>query len=240
MAGFANLTYDFTDQISLEAGGRYTWDKRSAPSCGRTTWAADRRCLAGGRGLWRPSTNFAERHLHQVHAARLAELEAGQQQHDLCQLSQGFKGGGFDPRGVGVNAPAGVSQGDYLSFRPEKVNSYEIGVKTRLFDRRLSLNLAAFRMDYTDVQIPGSVACTVNGLPSFCGVVSNAGKARMQGVEAEGRLKLGAVTLNGSLGYIDAKYKQYLTLINGVTTDVAAFARCRTPRRGRPIRPPTR
>jgi iron complex outermembrane receptor protein len=50
----------------------------------------------------------------------------------------------------------------------------------------LALNLAAFRMDYTDVQIPGSVACTVSGLPSFCGVVSNAGKARMQGVEAEG------------------------------------------------------
>jgi iron complex outermembrane receptor protein len=116
-----------------------------------------------------------------------------------------------------------MTQGEYLSFRPEKVNSYELGVKTRLFDRRLSLNLAAFRMDYTDVQIPGSVACTVAGLPSFCGVVSNAGKARMQGVEAEGRLKLGAFTLNGSLGYIDAKYLKYMTLIAGQPTDVAAY-----------------
>ena len=92
---------------------------------------------------------------------------------------------------MGVNAPAGVSQGQYLSFRPESVNNYELGLKTRLFARKLSLNLAAFRMDYTDVQIPGSVACTVSGLPSFCGVVSNAGKARMQGAEAEARVKLG-------------------------------------------------
>jgi iron complex outermembrane receptor protein len=29
-AAFANLSYDFTDQLSLEAGGRYTWDKRYA------------------------------------------------------------------------------------------------------------------------------------------------------------------------------------------------------------------
>jgi iron complex outermembrane receptor protein len=77
-------------------------------------------------------------------------------------------------------------------------------------------------MDYTDVQIPGSVACTVSGLPSFCGVVSNAGKARMQGVEAEAKLKLGALSLNGSLGYIDAKYLKYITLIAGQPTDVAA------------------
>ena len=124
---------------------------------------------------------------------------------------------------MGVNAPPGETQGEFLSFRPEKVNNYEVGVKTRLLDRKLALNLAAFRMDYTDVQIPGSVACTVSGLPSFCGVVSNAGKARMQGVEAEGHFKLGLLTLNGSLGYIDAKYLKYITLINNAPVDVAAY-----------------
>jgi iron complex outermembrane receptor protein len=83
-------------------------------------------------------------------------------------------------------------------------------------------------MDYTDVQIPGSVACVSGGVPTFCGVVSNAGKARMQGFELETRARLidgdsGTLTLAGSLGYIDAAYKTYITNIAGVPTDVAAF-----------------
>lgn len=98
-----------------------------------------------------------------------------------------------------------------------------MGYKGSLLDRKLFVALAAFRMDYQDVQIPGSVACTVSGLPSFCGVVSNAGKARMQGVEFETRANLGPVTLSGSLGYIDAKFQKYVTNIGGVPTDVAAF-----------------
>ncbi|MFN5780794.1 MAG: TonB-dependent receptor domain-containing protein, partial [Novosphingobium sp.] len=57
----------------------------------------------------------------------------------------------------------------------------------------------------------------------FCGVVSNAGKARMQGLEFEARANLGALTLSGSLGYIDAKFQKYITNIASVPTDVAAF-----------------
>jgi iron complex outermembrane receptor protein len=46
------------------------------------------------------------------------------------------------------------------------------------------LALAAFLMDYTDVQIPGSVACVVSGVPTFCGVVNNAGNPRQVYVTA--------------------------------------------------------
>ena len=50
----------------------------------------------------------------------------------------------------------------------------------------------------------------------------------MKGFEFETRAKLiggesGTLTFNGSLGYIDAKYKTYITNIGGVPTDVAAF-----------------
>jgi iron complex outermembrane recepter protein len=153
-----------------------------------------------------------------------------------ASYSKGFKGGGFDPRGAGVNAPntdgvPGLSDAEiaaFLSFRPESVDSYELGYKASLFDRRVYLALAGFYMDYTDVQIPGSVACVIGGLPSFCGVVSNAGKARMQGFEVETRAKLidsatGTLTFAGSLGYIDAKYKTYIANIASVPTDVVAF-----------------
>jgi len=223
-AGFADFTYDFTDQISLSAGGRYTWDKRGATIL-RQNYLGGGSPVFGGAGVaaGAPSTNFDGSATYTKFTPRASLAYKPNSDNTVyVSFSQGFKGGGFDPRGVGTNAPSGMSQGDFLSFRPEKVNSYELGFKTRLFDRKLSLNLAAFRMDYTDVQIPGSVACTVSGLPSFCGVVSNAGKARMQGLEAEGKLKLGRITLNGSLGYIDAKYRTYITNIASVPTDVAA------------------
>ena len=145
-----------------------------------------------------------------------------------ASYSQGFKGGGFDPRGVGANAPAGVSQSDFLSFKPETVDSYEVGYKANLFDHRLYIATAAFYMDYTDVQIPGSVACSVGGFTTFCGVVSNAGKARMKGFEFEGKAKLvdsdaGKLTLSGSLGYIDAKYISYITNVASTPTQVAQY-----------------
>ena len=106
---------------------------------------------------------------------------------------------------------------------PKSVDSYEVGYKANLFGRRVYVAAAGFCMDYTNVQIPGSVACVIGGLPSFCGVVSNAGKARMQGFEFETRAKLidsdrGTLTFAGSLGYIDAKYKSYITNIAGVPT----------------------
>jgi len=87
----------------------------------------------------------------------------------------------------------------------------------------MTVALAGFWADYKDVQIPGSVACTVGGLPSFCGVVSNAGKARLRGFEAETRLNLGALTLSGSVGYIDAKFLSYITNIAGTPTEVAQY-----------------
>jgi iron complex outermembrane receptor protein len=161
-------------------------------------------------------------------------------QNFYVSYAQGFKGSGFDPRGAGANAPDlngnGVREdaeiAAFLSFDAETVDSYEIGYKASLLDRRLNLALAAFRADYSDVQIPGSEACTINGLPSFCGTVTNAGKARFQGFEAEVSTKVArsfarpgdALTLSGSLGYIDAQFREYITNIAGKgPVDVAEF-----------------
>jgi iron complex outermembrane receptor protein len=141
---------------------------------------------------------------------------------------------------VGANAPDLNGNGirgendevaAFLSFRPESVDSYEVGYKGNAFDGGLTYALAGFYADYTDVQIPGSVACIVSGLPSFCGVTSNAGKATFKGVELEFNARLGEslardgdrLNLLGAVGYIDAQFDQYISNIASVPTDVAAF-----------------
>jgi iron complex outermembrane receptor protein len=240
-AVFGDFTYDLSDQFSISLGGRYTWDKREAQIL-RQNYLGGGSPVFGGAGVasGAPSTNFAGERNFSKFTPRASVSFKPSSDHTLyASYSQGFKGGGFDPRGVGANAPDldgnGVRSNDevagFLSFRPEKVDSYELGYKGNLFGDKLYVALAGFYADYTDVQIPGSVACSVGGLPTFCGVVSNAGKATFKGVELEARAKLvqdfaqagDNLMLSGSLGYIDAQYKEYITNIAGVPTDVAEF-----------------
>lgn len=239
-AVFGDLTYDFSDQFSLSVGGRYTWDKREAFIL-RQNYLGGGSPEFGGAGVpfGAPSTNFIGNRSFNKFTPRASLTFKPTPDHTLyASYSQGFKGGGFDPRGVGANAPAaipGAPTNDevsaFLSFRPEKVDSYEVGYKGSLLDGALNVALAGFYADYTDVQIPGSVACSVGGLPTFCGIVSNAGKATFKGLEFEGRARLGRdmatpgdrLTFSTALGYIDADYKEYITNIAGVPTDVAEF-----------------
>ena len=240
-AVFGDATFDFTDQLSLSVGGRYTWDTREA-SILRQNYLGGGSPVFGGAGVafGAPGTNFDGKRSFNKFTPRASLSFKPTPDHTLyASYSQGFKGGGFDPRGVGVNAPDTDGNGTrsddeiaaFLSFRPEQVESYEVGYKGSLMDGAVNVAIAGFYADYTDVQIPGSVACTVSGLPSFCGVVSNAGKATFKGVEFEGRVRLGEdlatvgdrLTLSTALGYIDADYKEYVSNIGGVPTDVADF-----------------
>jgi iron complex outermembrane receptor protein len=240
-AVFGDFTYDFSDQLSISVGGRYTWDQRGA-SILRQNYLGGGSPVFGGPGtpLGGPSTDFTGEATFKKFTPRASISFKPTPDHNIyASFSQGFKGGGFDPRGVGVNAPDLNGDGSlqdseiasYLSFKPETVDSYEIGYKGNLFDGAIYLALAAFHMDYKDVQIPGSAGCTVGGVATFCGIITNAGKARFDGIELETTARLaedmiaGGDRLNfsGSLGYIHADYQEYIALIAGAPTDVADF-----------------
>lgn len=241
---FGDFTYDFTKQFSISVGGRYTVDRRDSNILRQNFLFGGSPFFGtpGGVALGAPATNFQGKGKFTKFTPRASISFKPTPDHNLyASYSQGFKGGGFDPRGVGANAPDTNGNGTrdasevaaFLGFRSETVDSYEIGYKASLFDRRLNFALAAFRADYSDVQIPGSSGCVVGGIATFCGVVTNAGKARFQGIEFEGSAKLArdfatsgdALTLSGSLGYIDAKFRRYITNIGDRPTDVAAFRR---------------
>ena len=240
-AVFGDFTFDLTDQLSVSLGGRYTWDERSANIL-RQNYLGGGSPFFGGAGIpfGGPSTNFeGSRDFKKFTPRASVSFQPTPDHNFYASYSQGFKGGGFDPRGVGVNAPdlnddgvqSDAEVASFLSFAPETVDSYEIGYKGSLLDGALTVAIAGFYADYTDVQIPGSVACEVGGLPTFCGIVSNAGKAEFKGLEFESNLRVGRdlfgpgdrlnIALSG--GYIDAEYKEYITNIGGVPTDVAEF-----------------
>jgi len=148
----------------------------------------------------------------------------------------GFKGGGFDPRGQTTacrNATGGLCTPDqvfhFMAFEPETVDSFELGWKASLLDNRLNVRLAGFLGKYKNVQIPGSVGFDSNGdgvNDSFIGITSNAADADVNGFEFEGSALVGKgfagagsrLSINWSLGYIDAKFN---TFIDAFGVDVA-------------------
>ncbi len=237
---FGDFTYDLTDQLSLSVGGRYTWDERTADIL-RQNYLGGGSPVFGGAGIpfGAPSTDFQGSADFNKFTPRVSLSFQPTPDHNIyASFSQGFKGGGFDPRGVGVNAPAATPGAPtdaevaaFLSFQPEEVDSYEIGYKGNLLGDAVYIALAGFYADYTNVQIPGSVACNVGGIATFCGVVSNAGAADIMGLEFETNARLARdlfgsgdeLRFQGSLGWIDADYTQFVTNIGGVPTDVSDF-----------------
>jgi len=92
--------------------------------------------------------------------------------------ARGYRPGGPN---VGLAEGTGCSLIDAYSplYDPDSVWNYEVGAKTQLWQRRLTINLAAYRIDWKKVQ----QAVVDPG----CGylIMANVGSARSEGVEAE-------------------------------------------------------
>jgi iron complex outermembrane receptor protein len=241
-AAFADFTYNFTDQFALSLGGRYTNDKRRGTVIRKNLLFGASPQLGGtGVQLGALTSNFTGVKTFKEFTPRASiSFQPNDDNTIYVSWAKGFKGGGFDPRGLSTAAPDlngnGVREAgeifDYFLFDPEKVTSYEIGYKASLFDRRLRLALAGFYADYKDVQVPGSVGAVINGVPTFVGVTTNAGKASFKGIEAEMLATLmradngSRLTFSGTMGYLDAQYDEFITNVAGVgPVDVADFRR---------------
>jgi len=105
-----------------------------------------------------------------------------------AQWAQGFRPGGAN------NIPTLSSS--LVTYAPDSLNSYEVGLKTS-WDRGLyTLNIAAFQVDWSGIQSSLTV------VPAFR-IVTNAGKARIQGLEIEGSAHpLPGLRFDGSVSYI--------------------------------------
>ncbi|HET6537213.1 MAG TPA: TonB-dependent receptor [Sphingopyxis sp.] len=112
-----------------------------------------------------------------------------------ASFSHGFKSGGFnlDP------ASASIKSGGDPRFKSEKVDSYELGIKSSLLDNRVTANLAVFHMNMTDFQV---LEFTGTQFQTF-----NVAKAKSTGAELEllGRFHP-YMTVNLAVAYTDARY----------------------------------
>ena len=139
-AAFGTLFYDLTDKLSLTGGARYSWDDKSYtyyrlsfdgitpnPFLGALNGLEAR--FQGSRPDWHVSADY------RFNPAVMTYVSWG----------TGYKAGGDSPR------PFNPAQA--IGFGPEKVNAYEIGLKTDLFDRTVRFNTAVFYNKLNDAQL---------------------------------------------------------------------------------------
>jgi iron complex outermembrane recepter protein len=90
-----------------------------------------------------------------------------------------------------------------VAFDPDSLWSYEVGSKSRLLDNKLTLNVAAYYLDWKDIQ--QDVVLPTSGYD----FETNAGKAKSYGLEVEARARVtDQLTLNAAAGVTHAVFAE--------------------------------
>jgi len=189
-AVFGQATLHATDKLSLIFGGRYTHDKVSSSYLLEP--------IPGFVPLNRViSPSFAEASSSKVSYKAGIQYDFTRDVMAYFTYSAGYKGPAF------ANL-----QGEALLIRPETSKDFEVGLKTALFDRRVTLNIAGFHQKYDDFQ--AQVYDTRLTPPRFR--LGNAGGLKTEGFEAELTVRpTQSLSLSGAVTYARARFTDYVT-----------------------------
>lgn len=140
-----------------------------------------------------------------------------------ASFARGFKSGGINMSGLALtstNQPALST----AVVRPEKNTTWEAGVKTRLFDRRLILNADAYYTRVTDFQ---ATIVDSSQTVALRGYLSNIPKVVVKGVEVDATaLVTRTLSLRGALEYAHGRYADYPAGPCPLEFQTAATAAC--------------
>lgn len=198
-AAFGQFTFKPTSALSITAGLRYSRDDKSATSARTDAGANPVTGYAGsGKGSW---DNFSP---------RLAiDYQWTPDIMTYASVTKGFRSGGINilTSPISRTNPTLVTRCpdafnySCQAYEPEVVWNYEAGLRTDLFDRHVRFNLTGFYMEYSNQQL------TARDDVINLVYIQNVGKAHRTGFEIETIIKpVDGLTLNGNLGYLEAKY----------------------------------
>jgi len=188
-SGFIDGSYALSSKLTLNAGVRYSTEHKEATFL--ETLVDPFGVLTGVPGTlqipalpratfnaWTPKFRLEYRPVEDVLM--------------YASATRGFKSGGFNLMNTGEE------------FQPEKIWSYEVGLKATWLDNRLRTNAAAFYYNYKDLQ--------VNQFSGVSNLVTNAANSKIDGLEIEMLAKPAeALQTDLSIAYLDATYRDYFT-----------------------------
>ena len=184
-AVFGDFNWAFADQWRLSFGGRWTHDKKEL----RNSFAT--------AGLIGSGEDTFEKFTPKVGV----DFKPSDDALLYASWSRGYRSGGFSPR-------AATAATASTAFGPETVDSYEIGGKFDLFDRKLQVNVAGFISDYKDLQQNTTIPGGPTGNQT---ITSNVGSADIKGIEADLTYRpIENLKLTATVGILDSKFKGFI------------------------------
>jgi iron complex outermembrane receptor protein len=179
-AAFANGTIKFSPSFELTLGGRYSSNDQD--------FVQDSDGLLFGGASVIPGESSEDVFTYSI----APKFKFNERMAIYARVAKGFRPGG--PNVVATNAPSGTP----TSYASDSTINYELGMKGENEARTFTFDVAAFHIDWKDIQL----LAVVNGI----GVNTNAGGAESDGVEVSFRLQpVDGLKLSLSGAYTDAK-----------------------------------
>lgn len=176
---FGQATYKIVQGLKAYAGARYTMDQKSIDNEFNDyapPFFIQRRSASWSRLTYEGGLSY----------------DFSRSVSGYVKYATGYKGGGYS---VGALAPP---------FAPETNTNVEVGLKGTYLNGTLQANLAAFHMEYNNLQVDQVVG--------FSSTVTNAARATIDGVEIESVLRpIDHLRLNLSGGWLNARFNQFVT-----------------------------
>ncbi|HEX7822358.1 MAG TPA: TonB-dependent receptor [Sphingobium sp.] len=215
---YGQVNWLATDRLTLTVGGRWTTDQRKFHNIGQqgTQWGLhdasewgydqDRFFVQYPTGTESTSTfksfdaTSDPRRFSQFTPKLGVQVQWTPNLFQYASYSKGFKSGGYDLR---TNTEIGTR----TPYLPQILTTYEAGLKSTLFDNRLTANIAIFYNDIKDFQVRATSGASQN---LVINQLINAGKAASWGGELElSAAPFEGLRLNGSAAYLRTKYRTF-------------------------------
>lgn len=195
IAAYGQVDFAVTDALTVSGGLRYTEEDK-------TIDRANIGLVLNGMPLnlpLVPEGTTASGKFDDLSPQVSVSYKIGDNANFYAKYSNGFKSGGF-------NGEAGSVAETIRPYRPEEVDSFEIGAKTRFWDNRAQVNLTAFFNTHKDMQLS---VFTAEG--AAASDIRNAGKAQINGFEIETLFQLSDnFTLRANYGHLSPDYDEFI------------------------------
>ena len=192
---FAEVSYSFTPQWTVGAGGRYLRDYLESFS------PAAEGLLVGGS---QPASPPDSGHRSIFNPSAYVRFKANEDMTYYVQAARGFRSGttnqalAYDPNGPCGATAAADGVGPLTD--PDTLWTYELGMKSIWADNRIEANVAVFHQNWKGVQLNATQPCGFNG-------TVNGGDASGNGAELEMTARIArGLTANLTASYVYNKF----------------------------------
>jgi iron complex outermembrane receptor protein len=206
LAAFGQLSWRLTERLRLQPGLRINHDRKTGSYVAVVTTGNGSTVLnADQRGVLAPQSYQAKFSDWNVSGDFTVAYDLADDVLGYATYARSFKSGGINLAGLPLDA-ANAPILSAATVKPEKVNHFELGLKTQFARRRATLNVAAFWTEISDYQ-----AIVSNGqLGVLRGYLANAEEVRVRGVEADFAVRAGKnLDLYANGAFTDHEYVRF-------------------------------